>query len=788
MSAMGAGERTFSQDPRVLKALEYAFLALLVVRSFSEAFPKLTLPVGPLPVTLSAWVMLLMSGIGLLYLGLLWLRRDWAVDRLGLYFLAWVLSLAPWVYVAAAEWGLSGLSGAREWVRLLSLVLLYLVVWEIARRRGPERVIHACLLALPVPLGLTYYQLLVTPQARAFATTVHPNVLAAFYVAMIALIVWKLVKPDQSLRTRLGWGGLLLVVLIAIIAPISSNAWLMLAVFLIALMLVIDERKFRLAALAIGVGFVIVFLGLFISGHQRVQAEVWQVVSLFGVEVPGWKGGTGTIGWRLEAWRELSGIWAQNPIRGYGLNSVFFLNPAAVGKAAHGDYVRYLVEAGIFGLIFFVLFQIVGGRELFRLAREAPVSSRRLAGIGFALFVAWVVGSIGDNLITSTVFHVYFWSLIACVSAVSSSRVYPVYGASAHSIPKILREEAHDLPYGWLSAVVSLPDEGGPTCRRCHLQAFTAGALICRRCLLPLSWGKASLLFGLSLVVSSLIGFYLWNQGAGLETFYLGWFLWYVLLALVARHSQGYLWGLMLAVLVGLAVLPALFPVLSQGVFVAASAAFLGVIGLALYGVWASIWRVNQVHPLLGAEVASRSLRTRFMDIMGPLVAVAAHYLRCYLLPLGMMVLSAIILNFLLQRTSDFLYGDAWAIGEIGASVVAIFTVLWLFMWGLTRRSLQATLVDLGLSYLFLLLTVQISAWIATAALWAASQLLPLFPSTERFAPLLLYRSPGLYTWISLGIFIFGLGWWLLQRLKGRTLPQGRKGRTTASFDRQSER
>jgi O-antigen ligase len=435
MNRITAGEHTFPQDPSVLRVLEYAFLALLAVRSFSEAFPELMLPVGPLPFTLSALVMLLMSGIGLLYLSLLWFRRDWAVDRLGLYFLAWVLSLAPWVYVAAAEWGLPGLSGAREWVRLLLLVLLYLVVREIARRRGPERVIHTCLLALPVPLVLTYYQLLVAPQARAFATTVHPNNLAAFYVVMIALIVWKLVKPDQSLRARLAWSALLLVALFAIIAPISSNAWLMLAVFLVALALVINERTLRLTALAIGVGFLIVFLGLFFSGHQRVQAEVWQVVSLFGVEVPGWKGGTGTIGFRLEMWRKLSGIWAQHPLRGYGLNSVLLLNPV-VGKAAHGDYVRYLVEAGIFGLIFFILFQAAVGRELFRLARETPVSYRWLAGIGFALFTAWVAGSIGDNLIAYTVFHVYFWSLLACVSAVSSSRIYPVHEASTHPIPK----------------------------------------------------------------------------------------------------------------------------------------------------------------------------------------------------------------------------------------------------------------------------------------------------------------------------------------------------------------
>lgn len=869
---------------KLLSLLEYALLTLLVVRSFSEALAQMAIYIGPFTVNPSIVLVLLMDAVAVLYLAIFWFREQWTVDRLGLFFMAWVLSLAPWVYIATSQWGIPGLTGAREWVRLLSLVLLYLVVWTIARRRGHERVINACLLALPVPLAVTYYQILTLPAGeRAFGVMVHPNNLAAFLVIMIVLTVWKLARPHQSLARRGAWAGLLLAEFFALIAPVSSNGWLMFAVFLLAFFLLARGRRFKLAGLATAAAFLAIFLVVF-ALNPRIQQEFWGNLVSVGIESPDALGPrqAGSLEGRFYMWAGLYEDWQRRPLLGYGLNTAYFLNPIT-GKAAHSDYLRYLVEGGALGLLLFVLFQVAAGWELLRLRREANDSQGQLlAGIAFGVLLAWVIGSIGDNLISYTVFHVYFWALLACASAAASTRPYPVPAPVARWIPgsgaeavadPVMRRSASRASAqapaslrGWLAPAASLGMGGSsqhdPECGQCCTPALTPGAIICRKCFRPLvGWGRLSALFVLVVAVVGLIGFYIWSKGAGIETFYLGWLLWYALVALTLRNlPHRYLWGLSVTVLVGLVALPLLHPVLSEVAYTAARLAGLALVGLALYGLLASWWRVRQqwelaiwkllpaglaalgafgwlTRPALGvwrdALGAAGSSSTSGMDVLGTLrpylegqllplswpvplpealaalaalsflaalsirslaavslqagiqarkwalvpvnakemtgalLALSAHYARCYLLPLGALFTSVTVLNYLVLRVSEFIYGRPEALGEVVAGLVALFTALWLFGWGITRRSLRATLLDYGLTHLFMLVLVQVGVWIATGALWGTSRLLPLFPFTERFAPLLHERPIGLYTWISLGVFTafaLGISGWALRR------------------------
>jgi hypothetical protein len=242
--------RSRNRAINLLGLLQITFLTLLVLRSLTEAFSGLSIYLGPTTVNLSVAVILLMDLVGLIYLGLLWRRGEWPFDRVGGFLIAWVLSLAPWVYIAASEFGIPGLTGVREWVRLLSLILLYLVVLAIARRTNYERIINVCLLALPVPLAVTYYQIIFSAGSRAFGVMAHPNNLAAFLVVMIALTIWKLGRghPRHSQFRKVLWGGLLALELPALIAPISSNGWLMFGVFLLTLAFVAWGKRFRIMA------------------------------------------------------------------------------------------------------------------------------------------------------------------------------------------------------------------------------------------------------------------------------------------------------------------------------------------------------------------------------------------------------------------------------------------------------------------------------------------------------------------------------------------------------------
>lgn len=399
----------------LLSTIELGFLALLVVRSFTEAFSDLVIYIGPTVVNPSVTLVVLMDALGLIYLSALRLRNEWAVDSIGLYFLGWVLCLAPWVYVAAYQWGVAGLTGAREWIRLLSLVLIYLVLFSIARRRGYRRIIHACLLALPIPLMAAYFQLATTPESRPFGMMVNPNNLTAFLVVMTALTIWKLVSSERF-QTGILWGGLFLLESFVIIVNNSFNVWLMIGAFLTLFVLLVRGWRFKVTGVLLGAAFIAIFLFLFFQGFRN-QDEILRNLETLGYQRPQGSVGGGSLEGRLYTWHELIKVWEQQPLQGYGLNTTHFVNPI-VGKAAHNDFVRYLVEGGVFGLLLFVLFQAAIGWELFRLRRQAnDPSSHLLAGIGFGVYLAWVIGSIGDNLISMTVFQVYFWALLASISA-----------------------------------------------------------------------------------------------------------------------------------------------------------------------------------------------------------------------------------------------------------------------------------------------------------------------------------------------------------------------------------
>ncbi|MBZ0257410.1 O-antigen ligase family protein, partial [bacterium] len=132
---------------------------------------------------------------------------------------------------------------------------------------------------------------------------------------------------------------------------------------------------------------------------------------------------TGSHTWRLLNWRYLYREWKKQPILGYGLASTPKVNPninvlgGGVGHDPHNDYVRYLVETGAVGLVLWLAFLVWTGRVLWNALRRAHAPpQRRGALIAFALFAAWAVGSLNDNLITATAYQYALWSIFALFS------------------------------------------------------------------------------------------------------------------------------------------------------------------------------------------------------------------------------------------------------------------------------------------------------------------------------------------------------------------------------------
>ncbi|MFB6271911.1 MAG: hypothetical protein ABEL51_03350, partial [Salinibacter sp.] len=152
-------------------------------------------------------------------------------------------------------------------------------------------------------------------------------------------------------------------------------------------------------------------------------------------------------------------------------------------------------------------------------------------------------------------------------------------------------------------------------------------------------------------------------------------------------------------------------------------------------------------------------------DAFGPLAAQVASYFRKYLLPMGLIVASAPTVNYVINGIADFLDGRATGLGEMAVGLLALAILLGGLRWALTQRRLQDVLGQTGSTVLFVSVLLHLSVWIATAALWGVSRLLPMYAVTERFAPLLHPRPIGLYTWISLAVaIIVGIAVWAYRK------------------------
>lgn len=413
---------------KTLHHLGIAFLFLLIVRSVSDAFLQTPIYISSVKFSFSVGLGFSIIIIGVAYVIILFLSNSLTFDKVGWIFLGWVASLSPWVYLAASNFGSDGLLGVKEWIRLWYLVIVYLVIFSMVRRIGYNKIVNIILLALPVPLGWAYYQFIFDKgkgalfSSRISGPMIHPNVLATFLVLMIALTVWKI--SQQRGPRKFLWSGLLTLELFAFVMPISLNGWLILGVLLMVSLLFTEDNKFK-KQLTIGItlfGLLLLVIVLTVGGVRTEFLQIFQMGNYKQVDHPG--ASQNSIKWRVETWKQLLNKWQARPLSGYGLNTSIYINPVT-GKAPHNDYLRYLVECGIPGLIIFVLFQISVGWNFSQHRKTIPKDQqnlRNLFWICMGLYAGWVVGGFGDNIISQTTFQIYLWALIATVASAARNR------------------------------------------------------------------------------------------------------------------------------------------------------------------------------------------------------------------------------------------------------------------------------------------------------------------------------------------------------------------------------
>jgi O-antigen ligase len=397
-----------------LVKFEIIFPLLLIARSSLDIFTDVGFYLGPLSFNIPSGISIFVDVMGLLYLGMIYLREKISLfDNIAKAFLVWILSLVFWVFLAYLNLDEEGLVGIRDWGRLFSLFVIYLLSLQLSRLKGHRYVLNWILFSLIIPLSIGYCQIFFQPDLhisgghRIYGTLAHPNVFSLYLVLLMSVILWKL----KFSRLKLPWLGAIVILLFALINTFSISGLVMLTVFISLFVYIEFEMKYRIIILLFFIIFIVIFINTEM-GEKRIGSlkRMPPLMVIVNDEIV-----TNSFAWRIVNWKLLFEKWTDKPFLGYGLNTSSIINPWHMA-AAHNDYLRFLVELGLIGLSIYLWFLIRVGfsiRNQFRFCQDEE--QRYLIMLIGIVFISWMIGSTVANFIMALTFQFYFWSILGAV-------------------------------------------------------------------------------------------------------------------------------------------------------------------------------------------------------------------------------------------------------------------------------------------------------------------------------------------------------------------------------------
>ena len=411
---------------------EQAVIGLLILRSSLDIFTT-----GVVPYSLSPIPGVFALGLDVLVLLYVTVRlltgQSVRTDRFWWCFAGWVMLQGVWVILLA--FGGLGLTASflpasiREWLRLFSLLMVYLVVMQLQDRLHPEKVVSVLFLSLILPITIALLQIFlpsalpflianggdggtIVSDSRIGGTFAHANNFAIYLLLFISLTWWKLGYSRRS------WLWVLLLGLLVFL--LSTTKTVIALVMLFVFVIVIVAPKLTATKLIGGVLLFTAVIGLFVStefGQQRLAAiantpllnpdiDLSRAILLSNTDY-------NSFNWRLAQWTYLIQAWQRFPIFGYGLGLSTYVSTNSL--LPHNDYIRALVEQGVVGLGTLVLFLTAQVVRLVQLLWRTSNNSveHQLCLILLAICLAKPVGMLSENILVFTAFYFYYWTVFA---------------------------------------------------------------------------------------------------------------------------------------------------------------------------------------------------------------------------------------------------------------------------------------------------------------------------------------------------------------------------------------
>jgi O-antigen ligase len=260
-----------------------------------------------------------------------------------------------------------------------------------------------------LPVGVANIDMLVWG-GRYFADTgqritgsfAHPNILS-FYMVLGFTIYFFVLKSGYFTLTRVQRNfmvALMANMLVILIATKTRNAWIAFfgGFFIYGLL---RDRKTLVILLIVSM------LSMFVPAVQQ------RLLSVFQPPRAGEYKGINSFEWRIEMWKSALPRIAQKPLQGHGLTSFKPLSRefSTVGaNGAHNVYLELLFEAGIFGMLSFMVLIFTPCRIFLKtMWRSGTGKESQLLAILVGYTLSYILICTSDNLLFYLALNWYVW-------------------------------------------------------------------------------------------------------------------------------------------------------------------------------------------------------------------------------------------------------------------------------------------------------------------------------------------------------------------------------------------
>ena len=388
----------------LLRRFEFFLLFVLVVRPILDV----TTATGGAPVLASGVAALVVLGV------IVWLA---AQARAGtLRPISWIgctgIALLVVMTISAAL-SSDPVRSTLQVARLAAAVAVFLAVEQLLTdSRRTRRVLLACYGSAIVPMLVAVLQVAsgsflreANGLGRVTGTFVHPNAFGFYLVLLLVMGAGVL----RHLR-GLSWGFVALVLAggtVSLVLTYSRGSW----ISLVAGLLVVAVLQSRKLLLLLPAGLIAV--PLVAPSVLTRLSDLSQSQSVSGT--PG-----NSFLWRVDHWLLVLRGARGHELLGIGPGASDFLGEKVLPP--HNDFVRMYVETGTLGLLAYLALlaaAVLTGLHALRANRRGLERGLAVGALGCT--AAFLVGSVGGNLISQVVVLLYLFTFLATASAAGRS-------------------------------------------------------------------------------------------------------------------------------------------------------------------------------------------------------------------------------------------------------------------------------------------------------------------------------------------------------------------------------